>query len=67
MMWLKKSLVIFLGFLKMIKLLLILFIIKLYARNNIFKENLFIYLLINLFNVDTNSRFKGTNYSEMLS
>ena len=34
----KKLLVIFLGFLKMIKLVVILFIIKLYARNNIFKK-----------------------------
>ena len=33
--WLKKSLVIFLGFLKMIKLLVIHFILKLYSRNNI--------------------------------
>ena len=34
---LKKSFVIFLGFLKMIKLLVIPFMIKLYAQNNIFK------------------------------
>ena len=33
-LWLKKSLAIFLGFLKIIKLLVIHFIIKLYARNN---------------------------------
>ena len=37
-----KSLVIFLGFLIMIKLLVILFIIKLYARNNIFKNKFYI-------------------------
>ena len=36
--WLKKSLVILFCFLKMIKLLVILFIIKLYARNNTFKN-----------------------------
>ena len=50
----------------MIKILFTLSIIKLYARNNIFKENLFIYLLIKLFNVDTNSRFKGTTILKSL-
>ena len=50
----------------MIKILFTLSIIKLYARNNIFKENLFIYLLIKLFNVDTNSRFKGTTILKCL-
>ena len=40
-----KSLVIFLGFLKMIKLLVILFIIKLYARNNIFKNKFYIFCI----------------------
>ena len=37
---LKKSFVIFLGFLNMIKLLVILFIAKLYAWNNIFKQKM---------------------------
>ena len=39
---------IFLGFLKMIKLLVILFIIKLYARNNIFKQKNFLVFLLYL-------------------